>query len=115
MTVTALKSRHVKVLPAELVGILDFEELSERTGVEATSLRRTAASFVRFARAEAMPARPRETLRFVSVLLELLAGDVLAAAQQRATERAAFAKIVDNFKRFAAEQGLELPSRGQSA
>jgi hypothetical protein len=61
-------SRYRKTLPPRLNGILHFEALEAATGVDASSLRRTVATFVEFAATEGLPNQPIETFRFLGEL-----------------------------------------------
>ena len=61
-------SRYRKTLPSRLNGIFRFESLEAATRVDASSLRRTVATFVEFAATEALPNQPMATFRFLGEL-----------------------------------------------
>ena len=78
------KTRYRKTLPTRLHGIFQFEALELATGVDASSLRRTVATFVEFAATEALPNQPIETMRFLGELqIYLLECHGLAHAVQQ--------------------------------
>ncbi len=64
--------RNKRELPEVLRTEIDITSLAEAIGRQPSSVRRTLSEFVGFLVDEAMPQRPRDTLRFVAALQRYL-------------------------------------------